>query len=417
MRAPIRYDCAEVSLLLDPDRSSDYLKARGIDVLVGAGYVNYGYIAGYFTHFGRDYPGPLYNGLPLVRFAGLPADPTVSPFLITYPGEEGDIRAQGSWIQDRRFWGPTYNVPGRPAALEVAEDPVQALVEALDDRGMPAGTIGVGARDLDPSLWQRVQAALPDATVIDASDAFDALRMIKTPEELSRLRGAVAGAERGHAAVRENLREGMTALELAAVVNRAVIDEYTDRYIVHVSAGPLGSIVLAPTEKKLKRGELLSVDVGSLHRDYCGDMFRVYAFGEQETDGLKVHAAMDEVNELLIEAVRPGVRASELYELGKAEMARRGLQLALDFVGHGIGIDVHERPYLVPTDHTELQTGMVVVLEVTTRRFDLGHLSAEITCLVTDDGCEVLNTSPTPSRTFHKLRRYNTCLSSTATTL
>ena len=383
-----------MSLLLDPDRSSAYLKSRGIDVLVGAGYVNYGYIAGYFTHFGRDYPGPLYNGLPLVRFAALPADPAVPPFLVTYPGEEGDIIAQGSWIEDRRFWGPRYNVPGRPDALDVGEDPVRALVDGLEERGLSGAAIGVGARDLDPSLWQRLRAALPDAVVTDASDDLYALRMIKTQEELARLRGAVAGAERGHAAVRENLAEGMTALELAALVNRAVIDEHTDRYIVHVSAGPRGAVVLAPTDAEIRRGELLSVDVGSLHRNYCGDMFRVYAFGEQQGDGLSVHAAMDEVNDLLIEAVRPGVKASELYELGKAEMARRGLGLALDFVGHGVGIDVHEPPYLISTDHTALRPGMVIVLEVSTRRFDLGHLSSEITCLITDDGCEVLNSLP-----------------------
>ena len=383
-----------MSLLLDPDRSSAYLKSRGIDVLVGAGYVNYGYIAGYFTHFGRDYPGPLYNGLPLVRFAALPADPAVPPFLVTYPGEEGDIIAQGSWIEDRRFWGPRYNVPGRPEALNVGEDPVRALVDGLEERGLVGAAIGVGARDLDPSLWQRLRAALPDAVVTDASEDLYALRMIKTPGELARLRGAVAGAERGHAAVRESLAEGMTALELAALVNRAVIDEHTDRYIVHVSAGPLGAVVLAPTDAEIRRGELLSVDVGSLHRNYCGDMFRVYAFGEQQGDGLSVHAAMDDVNDLLIEAVRPGVKASELYELGKAEMARRGLGLALDFVGHGVGIDVHEPPYLISTDHTTLRPGMVIVLEVSTRRFDLGHLSSEITCLVTDDGCEVLNSLP-----------------------
>ena len=383
-----------MGLLLDPDRSSAYLKSRGIDVLVGAGYVNYGYIAGYFTHFGRDYPGPLYNGLPLVRFAALTADPAVPPFLVTYPGEEGDIVAQGSWIEDRRFWGPRYNVPGRPDALDVGEDPVRVLVDALEERGLTRAAIGVGARDLDPSLWQRLLAALPEADVTDASDDLYALRMIKTPEELARLRGAVAGAERGHAAVRDSLTEGMTALELAAIVNRAVIDEHTDRYIVHVSAGPLGAIVLAPTDAEIKRGELVSVDVGSLHRNYCGDMFRVYAFGEQRGDALSVHAAMDEVNDLPIEALRPGVKASGLYELGKVEMARRGLGLALDFVGHGVGIDVHEPPYLISTDHTALQPGMVIVLEVSTRRFDLGHLSSEITCLVTDDGCEVLNSLP-----------------------
>ena len=383
-----------MSILLDPERASQHLSSRGLDVLVGGGYVNYGYITGYFTHFNRDYPGPLYNGLPLIRFAGLPANSTIPPFLVTYPGEEGDILAQGSWIEDRRFWGPSYNVPGRPDSVAVLDDPVQALVDALEERGLSAGTIGGSARDLEPSLWKRVQEALPDASVVDASDAFDEIRMIKTAEEILRLRGAVAGVERGHAAVRESLTEGMTALELAAIVNRAVIDEYTDRYIVHVSAGARGSVVLAPTEVELKRGELVSVDAGSLHRNYAGDMFRVYAFGEQPGDGLQVHAAMDEVNDLMIAAVRPGVRASELYELGKAEMGHRGLPLALDFAGHGIGIDVHERPYLVANDHTVLQPGMVVVLEISTRRFDLGHLSAEITCLITDTGCEVLNSMP-----------------------
>ena len=82
--------------LFDGKRAASLMEARGIDILVGSGYVNFGYLAGYFTHFGRDYPGPLVNGAPLVRFAGVPKDPNLSPFLITYPGEEGDIVAQGS---------------------------------------------------------------------------------------------------------------------------------------------------------------------------------------------------------------------------------------------------------------------------------------------------------------------------------
>ena len=58
------------------------------------------------------------------------------------------------------------------------------------------------------------------------------------------------------------------------------------------------------------------------------------------------------------------------------------------------GIDVHEAPYLIATDHTPMEPNMVVVLEASTRRSDLGHICAEITCLVTEDGCEVLNALP-----------------------
>ena len=73
------------------------MEARGIDVLVAAGYVNYGYVAGYFSHFGRDYPGPLYNGLPMVRFAALPRDARSRPSWSPIPARRGTYtsRARG----------------------------------------------------------------------------------------------------------------------------------------------------------------------------------------------------------------------------------------------------------------------------------------------------------------------------------
>ena len=380
--------------LLDFDRATDYLQSHGIDLLVGSGYVNYGYITGYFTHFGRDYPGPMYDGRPLVRFAGLAADRGISPFLITYPGETSDIRVQGSWIEDRRLWGPTYKVTGGPILYDLADDPFQPLAEAVEERGLSRGTIGLDMSELPYAIAEQVKSALPHARLVDASSDFRALRVIKTPVEIERLRGAIDGVIRGHAAVRENLREDMTSLELASIVQRAVIDEYTDRYILHINVGERGATILPPTDLPIRRGEIVTVDVCSMYKNYVGDMTRVYAFGEQDSDVLEVHAALDEVNSLLVEAVRPGVKASDLYLLGKSEMDKRGLEMALDFVGHSLGIDVHEIPYLIPTDHTVLEPNMVVVLEVSMTRADLGRICAEITCVVTKDGCEVLGTLP-----------------------
>jgi len=199
--------------LVDSERAARLMAAKGIDILVGTGYINFGYLSGYFTHFGRDYPGPLVNGAPLVRFAGLPRDQRLAPFLITYPGEEGDL-------------------------------------------------------------------------------------------------------------------------------------------------------------------------------------FRVYALGEPPADAVRIHQSLDQVNALMIEAVEPGIAAADLYHLGTEAMKERGLEMALDFVGHGIGLDVHELPNLVATDVTVLQENMVIVLELATRRFDLGHFSAEVPLLVTRQGCEVLTELP-----------------------
>ena len=380
--------------LINQKRATDIMLNSDIDIIIGTGYVNYGYISGYFTHFGRDYPGPLYNGLPLVRFAGMPCDKNIPPFLVTYPGEEGDIHVQKTLIEDRRFWGPKYKAPGRNSKMTVAEDPYQSLREALEERGLSQSNIGLSMSELNIETLENIRKCLPDATLVDASKHFNKIRMIKTSEEIRRIRLAVNGAERGHKAVQNNLKPGMSQLELSAIVKRAVIDDNTDRYIIHVSSGKYGSFVLAPSEDIISKNTIVSVDVGSLYRDYCGDMFRVYALGKAPKQALEIHSQLDEVNAILLKSLKPGILASDLYTLGRLEMEKRGLELALDFVGHSLGIDVHEPPYLVANDHTILESNMIIVLEVATRIENIGHLCAEITCLITNQGCEILNTIP-----------------------
>ena len=219
--------------LINHKRAIDIMLNSDIDIIIGTGYVNYGYISGYFTHFGRDYPGPLYNGLPLVRFAGMPCDKNIPPFLVTYPGEEGDIHVQKTLIEDRRFWGPKYKAPGRNSKMTVAEDPYQSLREALEERGLSQSNIGLSMSELNIETLENIRKCLPDATLVDASKHFNEIRMIKTSEEIRRIRLAVNGAERGHKAVQNNLKPGMSQLELSAIVKRAVIDDNTDRYITN----------------------------------------------------------------------------------------------------------------------------------------------------------------------------------------
>ncbi len=379
--------------LVDRERANAVMDERNIDVLIGAGYINYGYIAGYFTHLGMDYPGPLADGTPLVRLAGLPRDPSLPPFLVTYPDEEWDMIAYGSWIEDRWYWGQQYNLPGT-AALKGLEDPGECLAQALAERGLAEGRVGLDMWEVSAALMERIRTVLPGAELMDAHECFGVLRMIKTAPEVERLRGAVAAVEGAHRVVRESLREGMTELELAAIAKKAVIDEHTDRYIVHACFGEKGATVLAPTERKLKKGELVSVDCGCVHRAYIGDMFRVYAYGEPPPDAVRVHQAMDRVNGIIVDSVKPGLKASELYAIGAEAMKGGGLDLSLEFAGHGIGLDVHEPPFLIPDDHTILCPNMVIIIEVATRRPDLGIICSEIPVLVTADGAEVMSSLP-----------------------
>ena len=366
------------------------MRDRGIDILLAGGYVNFGYLTDFFTHFGRDFPGPLYNGLPLVRFAGLPAEPHTPPFLISCPDEAEDARVQGTWIADCQFPGPASELPGPGLVPNTEQEPYAALTRSLRERGLDRSVIGIDLVDLPALTAERLRAALPQAQLVDASSDFGFIRMVKTEGELARLRGAVAGSERGHAAVAANLQAGMTERDLAAITKRAVTDADTNSYILHLSAGAPTDTLLPPTNRLIESNSVVSADIGCIHRNYIGDKFHTYALGRPDERAYDIHARLDQVNEALLTAVRPGVSGAEFFAFGRAQMESRGLQLAGAFIGHGIGIDVHETPYLAPIDPTPLQPGMVIILEAGTRSESIGFFCSEIACLVEADGCQVL---------------------------
>ena len=376
--------------LLNHERAIARMAERGIDLLLAGGYVNFGYLTGFFTHFGRDFPGPLYNGLPLVRFAALPADPDTPPFFITCPDEAEDVALQGSWIGDRRFIGPAAELPGPGVSPNTEVEPFKALAAALEARGLAQAVIGVDLADIPARTADRLAAHLPLAELVDATGDFLYVRMVKTAAELSRIEGAIAGSERGHAAVPRHLAAGISERELAGHVKRAVADSRTNPYILHLNAGPVGPALLPPTDRRIAPDSVVSVDVGCLHRDYAGDKFHVYAFGDPPPLAFEVHGGLDRVNAALLDALRPGISGAELFRLGRARMESEGLELAGAFVGHGIGIDIHETPYLAPVESTPLERGMVIVLEAGTRIAELGHFCSEITCLIENDGVRTL---------------------------
>ncbi len=240
-----------------------------------------------------------------------------------------------------------------------------------------------------------MKSKLPDAQFTDAHQFFYDLRMIKTNEEVSRLRLAVRGVERGYNAVTTGLREGMNALELAALVKKAVIDEDTDRYIVHVAFGKKGAISYTPNRSNcLKRGDVVAVDIASFYKYYAGDMFRTFSFGKPSLETVRLHKALDEVNQLVVENIRPGIKACDVFRIGTNAMKERNLFLTLDLVGHGVGLDVHEPPYLTEKDETVLRENMMLVIEIGTRSLEVGNFCNEITILLNEGGCEVLNSVP-----------------------
>ena len=90
--------------------------------------------------------------------------------------------------------------------------------------------------------------------------------------------------------------------------------------------------------------------------------------------------------------LRPGIEAAQLFRIGYKPLAEAGLQPTVVLLGHGLGVDTHEPPFLVPTDHTLLEAGMVLTIEVVVYTDQLWSMNLEDMVLVTEEGCEFLTT-------------------------
>lgn len=165
-----------------------------------------------------------------------------------------------------------------------------------------------------------------------------------------------------------------------------------------INSGPYNYDVIsgAPTNHQVHKGNILWIDGGCTYRGYNSDFCRIAVMGKPSEKQTTMHSTTLQLTELCIEAIRPGVKASDIARLCTVELERRGLDLTFRAgrLGHGIGLMLTEPPHIANYDSTVLEPGMIITIEpgfVT----DYGVFQAEENVLVTSDGFEILSTANT----------------------
>lgn len=161
-----------------------------------------------------------------------------------------------------------------------------------------------------------------------------------------------------------------------------------------VATGTRGSIVHAkPTRKKLRGATV--IDWGILYRGYCTDMTRTISFGNPTGTIKKIHAVVLKAQEAAIKKIKPGVKASDLDVAARAIIEEAGYGEHFGHaLGHGVGLEVHERPYIAKTSRDVIEEGMVFTVEPGVYLPGKGGVRIEDMVLVTPDGCEMLSELP-----------------------
>jgi Xaa-Pro dipeptidase len=259
--------------------------------------------------------------------------------------------------------------------------------------------VAVGAR-----TWAEhalgVQGALHGSALEIASPVVDRLRMIKSPAEVEELALAGAAIDRVHARMADWLRVGRTEAEVGADIAAAIVEEgHAVAEFVIVGSGPNGaSPHHALSDRVIEQGDVVVVDIGGpLPSGYASDSTRTYAVGSpREPDVGSAYAALRAAQQAAVDAVRPGVTCEAVDRAARAVLAEAGLaERFIHRTGHGIGLDVHEEPYVVEGNALSLEPGMTFSIEPGVYLSGRWGARIEDIVAVTADGVERFNTRPT----------------------
>jgi Xaa-Pro aminopeptidase len=256
--------------------------------------------------------------------------------------------------------------------VEIAEwadgdDPYVRVAGVLPESGSAAARVAVG--DAMPAAHVLgLRAALPDYAQELASTVLAELRMRKDSAEIAALDAAGQAIDRVHAQMGEWLRVGRTEAQVGADVAAAIVAEgHTAAAFVIVGSGPNGASPHHDLSDRLVRpGDLVVVDIGGpTPEGYFSDCTRTYTMGEPAyPEIVDCYAVLQDAQEAAVAAVMPGITAQSVDDAARSPI--RGAGFGDRFIhrtGHGIGLEVHEQPYIVAGNDLVLDRGMAFSIE------------------------------------------------------
>ncbi len=317
--------------------------------------------------------------------------------LLLAVGETGDVTLIGSAFERHTYLGESERLPLRVVTWEESEDPYALAVDALEWGGKMRGAVAT-----TPTTRGFVNAGLREASGsrglrVD-SDLLDAGRRIKSASEVALMRRASEATKVAIAAASRHLRAGMYEHEFADLVRAAQREAGLDDPWVLALFGPNAAYPHGTAQgRRLSEGDLVLVDTGGFLHGYASDVTRTVAFPDPsaiEDEGRRAWDTVRAAQTAALEAIGPGVRASEVDAAARAVLKAAGYDG--DYgdmthrLGHGIGLEVHETPYLVRGNERVLEVGNTMSDEPGIYRPGQFGVRIEDIVVVTEAGAEVL---------------------------
>jgi D-alanyl-D-alanine dipeptidase len=273
------------------------------------------------------------------------------------------------------------------------DDPYQLVATALG--GAPAA---IAVTDSMPALHLLPLTAVLDVWPVLATGLLRELRMVKDASEIDALRKAGAAIDRVHSRVPEFLAPGRTEADVAADIAEAILAEgHSEVAFVIVGSGPHAADPHHEcSDRELRAGDVVVVDIGGAYEPgYHSDSTRTYSIGEPSAEVAQRYSVLQRAQRAAVDTVRPGVTAEQVDAAAREVLTEAGFgEYFVHRTGHGIGLSVHEEPYIVAGNDLPLAPGMAFSVEPGI--YFPGRWGARIEdiVVVTDDGAISVNNRP-----------------------
>jgi Xaa-Pro aminopeptidase len=275
---------------------------------------------------------------------------------------------------------------------EFDENAMPVFADLLKDLGLGAARVGIETDYLPVRDMERLSSLVPDVRWEPAHPIFNRMRTIKTPREIELMRRLARITDRSIKEALEGIRAGDTEMELAGAVTTNLFRHGAQNFKwLILAAGERSQYPnVGPTLRALERGDIVRLEVfGALDGYYTG-VCRTAVVQEVPREVEEIWSNVVACRDIIFEGVRDGAKGVDIHAKAMAKFDELGWP-RMGFVGHGIGLFVHEDPYLGPQPDAVLEAGMVLGVEPVLLVPGKYGFQVKDIVAVGPDGCDVLS--------------------------
>ena len=276
-------------------------------------------------------------------------------------------------------------------------DRFEVLLGGVEEIKVIADDLGIKALGVEENVsygeYRSLEELFKGIEFVAVDEAFSKIRARKTEREISLIKTAQSVTETAFNEILPFIKEGVTEIEIAARLEYIMLKNGCELAFDSIVAfGENGSKPHAHrSERKLRRGEFVTMDFGAKYKGYCSDMTRTVALGAVDERKARAYNAVLEANKLAEKAIKIGEKCCDIDAVARNYLAKFSLDKFFSHsLGHSVGVDIHEMPAFSPRCDEVLKEGMIITVEPGVYLEGDFGLRIEDMALVTKSGAEIL---------------------------